>query len=98
MQLEYMELLDALTKEQTMEAYEMMDETMRNFSFDNPQGLEYFLDILKDVSLDNNSNDDNYKEVIYWPLYVQSASPMEKKIDAEKLLQDLISKYDTIAK
>ncbi|CAG8512287.1 10994_t:CDS:2 [Scutellospora calospora] len=46
MQLECIELLNVLTEEQTIEAYEMIDKTIKNLSFDNSQDLEYFLEVL----------------------------------------------------
>ncbi|CAG8764327.1 7002_t:CDS:2, partial [Gigaspora rosea] len=108
MQLECIELLDALTEEQFTEVQEMVDETMKNCSIDDPQALKYLLKILKDISLDNNLNDD--KEIIYLPFYIQLAppykeDPIAKIIDLyldsdiemdnsdEVSLEDLIDEY-----
>ncbi|CAG8795716.1 18894_t:CDS:2, partial [Racocetra fulgida] len=42
--IECIELLTALTKEQTAEVREIIDETISNHSFYDPQALELFLE------------------------------------------------------
>ncbi|CAG8801221.1 4699_t:CDS:2, partial [Gigaspora rosea] len=52
MQLECLELLDALTEKQITKVQEMVDETIKNCSIDEPQALKYLLEILKDIKED----------------------------------------------
>ena len=55
-----------------------MGETMRDHSFNNLQGLECCLDILENVSWEDNS-DDNDKKEMYLPSHSQPAPPVEKE-------------------
>ncbi|CAG8762798.1 19443_t:CDS:2, partial [Racocetra fulgida] len=64
--------------QQTAKVLEMMDEPMKNRSFYDPQDLECFLEILKDVSWDNNSDDDDEEDVIYLPSYIHLAQTVKR--------------------
>ncbi|CAG8464127.1 9015_t:CDS:2 [Scutellospora calospora] len=80
MQLECIELLDALTEEQIMEAYKMIDETIRNFNINNSQGLEHFVEILIDVGFNYNlHNNKKEEEITYLLSYIRLALLVEKK-------------------
>lgn len=79
MQLECLELLDALTEEQNAKVQEMIDKPMRDRSFNDPQALKFFLKILENVSsLEDN---DEKEEVVYLPSYIQVMPPTKKRRD-----------------
>src|SRR5690242_7955018 len=79
LQLKCLELIDVLTKEQIVKVLEMIDEPMKNRSLYDLQALEYFCEILTDVSQDNNLDDNDKEDIIYLFSYIQPATPAEKE-------------------